>query len=273
MGKKKQVRPDPASFELPLLGVDSHAHLDLNAFDGGMEAAVKRAKDCGISNIGQVFLGPDAYAQNSPMFLAYAEMFFFILGIHPHEARHCSPSALCKLEQAFAEDRRVKAVGEIGLDFHYDLSPRQDQIRAFQQQLTLAKEKDLPVVIHSREADEETVKVLLDRGFKDRPLLWHCFGRDADFAQKILDWGWMLSIPGTVTFPRSVSLQQAVSIIPPDRLLLETDCPFLAPVPYRGKQNEPSLLVFTAEMVARLQDIPLPELWARTGENALKFFG
>lgn len=272
MGSKKKKRPDPASFELPHLGVDSHAHLDFEGLAEDLEAVVQRATDCGICKIGQVFLGPEAYAENSSLFTPYGDLFFFLLGIHPHEAKSCSSSALEKMEQAFKGDSKIKAVGEIGLDFHYDLSPREKQIQAFQEQLSLAKEIDLPVVIHSREADEKTLELLLDRGFKDRRVLWHCFGRDADFARKILHSGWMLSVPGTVTFPKSVSLQEAVKVIPEQRLLLETDCPFLSPAPYRGKQNEPSLLAFTAEAVAKLKEMPLNELWAKSGENALKFF-
>lgn len=272
MTKKKANRPDPASFQLPESGVDSHAHLDLRGLIEDVQGVIQRANDVGLCKIGQVFLGPDAYAKNKGFFEDNEGFFFFILGIHPHEAKDCSTSALDKIERALVEDNRIKAVGEIGLDFHYDYSPRESQKKAFKDQLCLAKERSLPVVIHCREAEKETMEILADQGFEDYPLLWHCFGRDSDFAKKVIRKGWMLSIPGTVTFPKSIALQKAVSELPLENLLLETDCPFLTPAPYRGKQNEPSLMAFTAEKVAKLKDMHLEEVWTKTGDNAFKFF-
>ena len=137
----------------------------------------------------------------------------------------------------------------------------------------MARELDLPVVIHSRQAEEDTVAVLLEMGFRDRPLLWHCFGGDAAMARTLLDNGWHISVPGPATYPKNVALREAVASIPPDRLMLETDCPYLSPQQYRGKRNEPAYLAFTCAGVAELRDEDPAETWAACGANTLRFFG
>ena len=177
------------------------------------------------------------------------------------------------INQALDQDQNIKAIGEIGLDFHWDRSPRDRQRSAFQAQLDLARDRNIPVVIHSREAEEETLDILLDMGFQDRPLLWHCFGGDSSLAEQILARGWMVSIPGTVTFPKSRALQEAVRGIPLQQMVLETDCPFLAPEPYRSKRNEPAYSVFTAQKIAEERQAPLTDIWEQTGQTAREFFG
>jgi TatD DNase family protein len=251
--------------------VDSHAHLDLDGLRGQCAEVVRRAEAAGVAWIGNVFLTPGAYHSNRHLF-ASMDQVFFVLGVHPHESDQVNADILSSLEKALTSDRRIKALGEIGLDFFRDWCPQVDQVRAFQDQLALARELELPVVIHSRAAEQRTLEILTEMSFQDRPLLWHCFGGDRDLAEKVLDFGWTISIPGTVTFKRNTSLQEAVQMIPLERMVLETDCPFLAPEPYRGKRNEPALTVFTARKVAELKGLAPESVWARTGDTARRFF-
>lgn len=267
----KTKRPLPEELGLPCLGVDTHAHLDLDPFQADIESCLERAGKSGLAALGNVFLGPRAYKTNKDLFASHPQV-FFVLGVHPHEAATLSPDALSTLEQALDQDQKIKACGEIGLDFHWDRSPRDKQRLAFKAQLELARSKEVPVVIHSRKAEEETLHILLQMGFQDRPLLWHCFGGDRDLAETLLAQGWVLSIPGTVTYLKNRSLQEAVQTIPLTQMVLETDCPFLAPAPYRGKRNEPAYLIFTAQQIAAQRQEPLTDIWEKTGLTARDFF-
>ena len=174
---------------------------------------------------------------------------------------------------AFAQDARLRAVGEIGLDFYWDDCPPDIQRAAFRAQLAMAREVGRPVVIHSRDAFDDTMLVLEEEGFSGYPLLWHCFGGDAAQAARIVAHGWHVSLPGPVSYPANEPLREAARTLPLDRLLLETDCPYLSPVPYRGKRNEPAYMVFTAQAVAQARGMDVVELWTVAGENARRFFG
>ncbi|MFW6324271.1 MAG: TatD family hydrolase [Desulfovibrionales bacterium] len=270
MGKKKH-RPEPTSFQMEPIGVDTHAHLDLDAFDADREEVLARSIASGINRIGNVFLGPTAYARGKSLFDAYPGV-FFLLGIHPHDAASCTADSLDALREAFISDSRLRALREIGLDFYYDRSPRGIQITVLQEQLVLAKELDLPVAIHSREAEEDVLRIMADLGFMDRKVLWHCFGGTAEMAERIVGYGWTLSIPGTVTFRKNKTLQDAVARIPSENLVLETDCPFLSPEPYRGKRNEPAFTVFTAGKIAEIRGEDVETLWRKCAQNAFRFF-
>jgi len=271
--KKKTERPDPATLGLPLGGVDSHAHLDLAEFAEDFDAVLARATAAGVARFGQVFLGPEAYTKNAGKF-ADAPQAFFILGIHPHDATTATDAALAEVEALCRADSRIRGVGEAGLDYYYDLSPRDVQRKAFAAQAELARSLNLPLVIHCRDAIYDTLRILLDQGMsRSWPVLWHCFGGDADLAREILSHGWHISAPGPVSYRKSADLRAAVAEISLDRLLLETDCPFLAPEPWRGKRNEPAFLAFTAAAVAQARDMDPAELWLATGKNAERFFG
>jgi len=265
------TRPSAQSLALPPVGVDSHAHLDLDGLRGQCVDVVRRAEAAGVAWIGNVFLSPQAYHRNRHLFSSMDKV-FFVLGVHPHESDQVDAATLSSLEKALTSDRRIKALGEIGLDFFRDWCPQAEQVRAFEDQLAMARELDLPVVIHSRSAEDRTLEILEKMSFQGRPVLWHCFGGDKDLAGKILDLGWTISIPGTVTFKKNTSLHEAVQTIPLDRMVLETDCPFLAPEPYRGKKNEPALAVFTARKVAELKGLDTESVWAGTGDTARQFF-
>ncbi|MFP4167302.1 MAG: TatD family hydrolase [Desulfonatronovibrionaceae bacterium] len=267
----KKCRPLPEEMALPLGGADSHAHLDLEN-SGELEENLKLAYNCGISHIGQVFLGPEAYAQNNSMF-DDREGVFFILGIHPHDAGKVRPGDISRIGDYIREDKKIRALGEIGLDYHYLFSPEQTQQDVFSRQLELAAQLDVPVVIHSRKAEKDTLRILEQAGFKDRKLLWHCFGQGPDMAREILERGWMVSVPGPVTYRKNHPLQEAVAkTLPLERILLETDCPFLSPEPYRGKKNHPNLLVFTARKTAELKGMEPETVWEKTGRNCREFF-
>ena len=267
---RKPSRPAPESLALPPGGVDTHAHLDGDRYPDP-RAVIARAQACGVSQVANVFLGPAAYAAHRDQVAGPGV--FFLLGIHPHEAGQVDSEALRAMEQAFRSDPVLRAVGEIGLDYHYDFFPRAVQQEAFQRQLELACRVDRPVVVHSREAEDDTLRILERMGFAGRLVLWHCFGLGADWAAEILSRGWILSLPGPVTFPKNHALRAAVAGLPADTFVLETDCPYLAPEPYRGGRNEPALLVFTAREVARLRGEAPEEVWRRCGATARRFFG
>lgn len=269
--KHKHDRPEPETLGLPLSGVDSHAHIDLAEFDADREEILDRALVCGVARTGNVFLGPEAYLKNRHLFAHRPEV-FFLLGIHPGEADTCTPDALTTMRQAFRSDPRLKAVGEIGLDYYWDDHPHGLQAQVFRAQLDLALELGLPPVIHCRDAFDDCLRLLLDAGFSGRKLLWHCFGGDENQARTLLGHGWTLSIPGPVSYAKNEALRRAVEVIPLERLVIETDSPYLSAEPWRGKRNHPALVGFTATSVAEIKHLPVQDVWTATGQNARTFF-
>lgn len=274
MAKKKNSKPAPLpqSLALPYTGVESHAHLDLPPFSSDIDEVLERAKKSGVRYICNVFLGHEAWKNNRQLFEKHNEV-FFILGTHPSHIDQCTEEELDAMRAAFAEDNRLRGIGEIGLDYYWDHFPRDAQKEIFIKQLHLAKELNTRVIIHSRDAAEDTIEVLEAEGFVDYPVLWHCFGGNTELAERIVQNGWYLSIPGTVTYPKNEEAREALKVIPLDRMLVETDCPYLTPVPYRGKRNEPAYTVFTAECIAKELGIEIEELWTTCGNNAIRFFG
>ncbi|WP_432734599.1 TatD family hydrolase [Maridesulfovibrio sp. FT414] len=270
--KKNKERTLPQSVGINIPGVETHVHLDIEEFQDDLPEVMARAGECGIGRIGNVFLGPQAYEQNKGLFDDYPEV-FFLLGVHPNDSDGFVDADIDAMRTAFKNDSRLKAIGEVGLDFYWDRVPYDVQEEVFRKQLALAEELGLPVVIHSRDSHERTMEVLEDAGWSGRPLLWHCFGGDAQTAQKIIDHGWYISIPGPVTYKKNEEAQEAVKVIPLDRLVLETDCPYLTPEPWRGKRNEPAFVVFTAAKVAELKGMDVNELWKACADNAYRFFG
>ena len=273
MSKKKDTpRPLPESLHLPLTGTDSHAHLDSAGLLDQLPEVMSRARQAGVAYIGQVFLGPSAYRENKKKFASYPGV-FFLMGIHPCDAQECTGEVMRDMRSAFRTDPDLKAVGEIGLDFYWHDCPHFIQEEAFRLQLALAVETRRPVVIHSRDAATDSLRILEAEGFAGRPLLWHCFSGDAvPLLDRILANGWHVSIPGPVTYPANGMLRDAVATIPLDRLMVETDCPYLAPMPWRGKPNEPALVAFTAMAVATIRGMKPEDLWTVCGNNALRFF-
>lgn len=271
MAHKKPVRIDPLTKAFKPGGADSHAHLDSKEFDDDRQDVIGRAQAVGISNLINVFLSPEDYYKNKSYFSNYDHI-HFILGIHPCDGLQCTPQCLDEMTSIFLNDTNVKAVGEIGLDFHWNDCPQELQRKAFAMQLEMAKHINKPVVLHCRDAEADCLTLLEAGGFKDYPLLWHCFGGDKELARRIIHNGWHISIPGSVTFPSNKALREACSIIPADRLLLETDCPYLSPVPWRGTRNEPAYIVFTARTVAEVRSEDPQSLWEICGNNTKRFF-
>lgn len=271
MSKKSSERIDPLTLALSPTGVDSHAHLDGKEFDEDREAVLVRARAAGVALVGNVFLGPEDFFSRRHFFDAHPAV-FFLLGIHPCDGERCTPERLEAMRRAFLAEPRLKAVGEIGLDFYWPDCPREIQFQALRNQLALARALDRPVVIHCRQAEDEAFMTLEAEGFIGYPLLWHCFGQGAETARRIVDNGWYISIPGPVTYKANEALRAAVALIPADRLLLETDAPYLAPLPWRGKRNEPSFTVFTVRAMAEARGVSPEELWRTCGDNARRFF-
>ncbi len=271
--KTSPPRPEPESFGLPLTGADSHAHLDGPEFADRLDAVLDRARRSGIARIGQVFSGFEAYRAGRERLERFPEL-FFLTAVHPCDAALCTGDTAAGLRKAFRTDPRLRAVGEIGLDFYWKDCPPLVQEAAFRVQLDIAREADRPVVIHSRDAAAETLRILEDEGFRGRPVLWHCFSGDAvAHLDRLLDNGWHISIGGPLTYPANRSLREAAARCPADRLLLETDAPYLAPVPRRGKPNEPALVVFTALAAAEARGEDPAALWTACGDNCRRFFG
>lgn len=258
---------------LPYGGADSHAHLDLKFKAHEVEQVIERARKAGVSHIGQVFLGPDACKASIERLSVFPQL-FFMMGIHPHEATELTPSVLEAMRQLFIADTRLKAVGEIGFDFFRNNSPAKEQEQAFRNQLHLALEMNLPVVIHSRSAAEQSVQMLEAEGFVGRPVLWHCFN-DADAMgqqERIVANGWHISIPGPVTYPANAALREAIGRIPVGLLMVETDCPYLSPQGFRGSRNEPALVAHTARTVADCLGMDAATFWLQAGDNCRRFF-
>ena len=266
---KHQSPPLPP--ELPATGVESHAHLDSRHFCEDLPAVLERARQAGLAAIGNVFMGPEAFLAGEALFADVPEV-FFLLGIHPTDGDTCTDEALAAMDSILRRTPRIKALGETGLDFYWKNCAPEVQDRVFRAQLALAREHDLPVVIHSRDATEATFRVLEEEGYANRPLLWHSFGGDVAMMRYIVERGWHVSLPGPVTYPANQALREAVAKVPLDRLLLETDCPYLTPVPYRGKRNEPAYVAYTAQAVALVRGMDPAELWTHTGDNARCFF-
>lgn len=278
MAKKNPAdRPLPQHLGLPPFGVDSHAHLDSKGLFGQLPDVLRRARMAGVGHVGQVFLSPADHAAHMPAFEActgpeFPDV-FFLLGIHPCDAQNLTGAVLEAMRQAFKADSRLRAVGEIGLDFYWKDCPPLIQEEAFRLQLHLARELALPVAIHSRDAAETTLRILEAEQFVNTPVLWHCFSGDAiSHVERIVANGWHISIPGPVSYKANEALRQVLRQIPADRLLLETDCPYLAPEPWRGKQNEPALCAFTAKAMAVALNEDITALWIRCGQNAVRFF-
>ena len=273
MGKKKHAspRPSPLDLALPRGGVDTHAHLSMGDFSADLPATLERAFASGVSHIGNVLLSAEEYYQSRRIFADYPQI-FFILGIHPNESNRYGPDTIPQLRAIVRSDTRIRAIGEIGLDFFRDYCTAQTQERVFRSLLRLARELELPVIIHSRDATEATLAVLEEEKFKGYPLLWHCFGGDCTLMEHIIRQGWHLSIPGPVGYPGNKVLRDVARNIPLERLMLETDAPYLAPLEWRGKRNEPAFTVFTAACIARERGMDTAELWTSCGENARRFF-
>ena len=249
---------------------DSHAHLDDARFAADREALIQRAWDSGVRRILTIGngAGPDDMGCGIPFAEAYPWIYSTV-GVHPHDASKVEERHF-EMIGRLAEHPKVLAIGETGLDYHYDNSPRDIQREVFQRQLEIAAKLDLPVIIHTREADEDTERIL--RMVSPLRGVIHCFTSGRGLADAALELGFLISFSGIVTFPNARELAEIARTVPADRLLVETDCPYLAPVPHRGKRNEPSFVMETARFLASARGITLEQLASQTSENFTRLF-
>jgi TatD DNase family protein len=247
--------------------IDSHAHLDDHAFGADRAAVIARAFGDGI---GVITIGADLGSSREAVRLAKRHRgIWATVGIHPHGAKAATKDALAGLEALAGE---AVGIGEIGLDYYRDLSPRDVQRRVFAEQLDLAARLDLPVALHNRESTDDLLRILKESSSTLRGVN-HSFLGDRAQADAFLGLGLHLCIGGPITFPKSQALREAVRALPLDRILLETDCPYLTPVPYRGRRNEPAYVLYVAEAVAELKGLTVEEVSRRTTENVRRLFG
>lgn len=251
--------------------IDTHTHLDDPRYDADRHEMIARARDAGVEAM--VTIGCDLATSRAAVALADQYPFIYAsVGVHPHEVRHIGDGWYDELRQ-LARHEKVVAYGEIGLDYHYNHSPPKEQRDRFREQLQLARDLGLPVIIHTREAQEDTIGILRDEGSSQIGGVFHCFSGDTWLAKDALDLGFYLSFSGILTFQNAGMLRKIAKTVPTDRLLIETDCPYLTPVPHRGKRNEPSYVRHVAETLVPLMEADGVETIARlTAANARRLF-
>jgi TatD DNase family protein len=256
--------------------VDSHCHIAGPEFQDDLGAVVERARAAGLAHALVILAADDQpeVAQAAAVSAEWPDVRYAI-GIHPHAAAKFSddPAAASRLVGAtIASQPLARAVGEIGLDYHYDFAPREVQQAVFREQIRLARELRLPIAIHTREADDDTFAILAEERAGDVGGVFHCFSGDRDMARRALDIGFYLSLAGIVTFPRALELKEVARLVPIERLLIETDSPFLAPVPHRGTRNEPAHVTRVAEVIAELRGTTAEVVGNASLENFTRLF-
>ncbi|CAK8717580.1 TatD DNase family protein [Candidatus Electronema halotolerans] len=265
---KKTVPSPQLSPEISL--IDTHCHLDMAAYQPDLDQIIADARRCGVTRIITIGIDLPSSCRAAELAQCYAGVYAAV-GIHPHDAESADEETFRRLAELAAAPK-VVGYGEIGLDYAKNYSPKEVQLRVFARQLELAKELRLPLIIHDRDAHEDTLRLLREQGPFPHGGVMHCFSGDAELARQVLDLGFYVSIPGIVTFPNAAMMREAVREVPTDRLLLETDGPFLAPVPFRGKRNLPQYLLHTAAAVAELKGVSLDDIARQTTVNAEKLF-
>ena len=256
--------------------IDSHCHLAGDEFTSDLGDVVGRAKNAGLAGA-LVILGAEDIAElgrAATVSTAWDQVCFSV-GVHPHQAGQFAPDpaqAARQTQEAIEAQPLSRAVGEIGLDYHYDFAPRAVQQQVFREQIRLAGRRRLPIVIHTREAEEDTFRILEEEHARDIGGVFHCFTGDRAMAERCLDLGFYVSLAGIVTFPRALELKEVAKMVPLDRLLIETDSPFLAPVPHRGKRNEPAHVARVAEVIAELRGTTTEAIAIATHQNHVRLF-
>ncbi|MDQ3373042.1 MAG: TatD family hydrolase [Acidobacteriota bacterium] len=257
--------------------IDSHCHIDATEFDSDREETISRAKEADVEMMLVVGTGDATDFENFTRVVDLAEnheKIFASVGVHPHDAKTFGDEAERRLIELAKSSQKVIAWGEIGLDFFYEHSAREIQKEVFRRQIIIAREIDLPIIIHSRDADSETVEILMEECTNKnfRGGIMHCFGGTPQMAEKMMNIGFLISFAGNITFKKAENLRESAKVVPLDKLLIETDSPYLAPVPYRGKRNEPAFVVETAKFLANFYNISLKDLAQATTENFLQLF-
>ena len=252
--------------------IDSHAHLDGGEFDPDRDGVLARAREAGLGHI--ICIGAsDGFESNRRTldFVSGREGFSATVGIHPHDARILTEQMYVELE-TMADHPQVVAIGETGLDYHYDQSPREAQQDGFRRFLAMGRALQKPVVVHTRDAEDDTIAIMDELDASAIGGVLHCFTGTQALADAAIERGWYISFSGILTFKNADSLRLVAQSLPRDRVLIETDCPYLAPVPKRGMRNEPAFVTYTASKLAELWKAPLEEVARQTTENARQLF-
>lgn len=251
--------------------IDSHAHLNDPAFENDLERTIDKALEAGIEAI--LVPGFDLSSSVKAVELARRyPMLWAAVGVHPHDAKTWDRSTITQLEQILVEPK-VVAVGEIGLDYHYNYSSKEDQLRAFIEQINIAEQYNKPIVIHNREAHQDTLETLSREGVGERGGVMHCFSGSKEMAGEFLNLGLYISFAGPLTFANAVKLRDAATAIPLEKLLVETDSPYLAPHPLRGQRNEPANVKLVGEKLAEVLKLPFEKVMSQTSTNVKTLFG
>lgn len=253
--------------------IDTHVHINFDVFQGNLTSLRQRWQEAGVAHLVHSCVEPREFQRIQSIADRFPELSFAV-GLHPLDVHKWHDSTANEIETLAASDRRVVAIGETGLDF-YKADNQQQQIVALQEQLSIAKKLDLPVIIHCRDAAAKLKEVLTDFCHQEGLIkgVMHCWGGDEIETQWFLDLGFYISYSGIVTFKNAKQVQAAAKIVPSDRLLIETDCPFLAPVPKRGETNEPSYVLYVAEYISQLRETSLEIIAEQTTANACRLFG
>lgn len=250
--------------------VETHCHLDLKDYDGDRPETIRRAREAGVAGFVNVGFNL-ASSERSAALARENRDLWAAVGIHPHDAREANPGTLARLRELSAEPK-VVAIGEIGLDYFRDLSPRPDQREAFRRQLRLARELRKPVIIHDRDAHDEVLRILEEEA-AGLTVILHCFSGDAAMAAQCLERGYFLALGGAVTFSNGGRVREVARMVPFDRLLLETDSPYLSPDPYRGRRNEPARVALVAQKVAEVKEVDVATVARETTRAAVRALG
>ncbi len=251
---------------------DTHAHLDFPQFNKDREEVIARARSEGVRYLVTIGAGDGLESADRAIEIAQGhEDIWATVGVHPHEARLMTDQDQDRIRE-LARNQTVVAIGEIGLDFAKEYSPREVQLTRFREQLAIARELDLPVVIHNREAHGDIMRILKEDGISEAGGIMHCYSGSPEMALDLVRMGFYISFPGVITFKNAKQLLRVAREIPGARILIETDSPFLAPEPYRGKRNEPAYVRLVAEAIARIRELPLASIARITTENAFKAF-
>jgi len=250
--------------------IDSHAHLEMPDFKRDLEAVIQRAKESGVEYIFTVGTEKKDWERALEIAGSHPSV-YAILGVHPHNAKEIDDQTYPMLKE-LCKNEKVRACGEMGLDFFRNLSPRDIQLKRFREQISLAKELGLPIVVHDREAHQETLEILKSEKAEECGGIIHCFSGDDEMAKACVDMGFYISIPGSVTFKNAEHFREIVKRIPLESLLVETDAPFLTPEPFRGRRNEPSYVRYTAQKVAEIKKVTFEKVAEITTENALRVY-
>lgn len=249
--------------------IDTHSHINFEDYKENFDGFISDLKENDIQNVIIPGVEPSTFDEIISLCEKY-EMIYGAIGIHPSEFQTFNENSKEKIYELL-KHKKIVAIGEIGLDYHYGADSKEEQKELLRQQLKIAEELQVPVIIHDRESHEDVFEILQNYNLKD--VIFHCFSGNAEFAKKCINSGYYIAIGGVVTFKNAKDLKEAAKIIPLDKLLLETDAPYLAPVPFRGKLNTPAYLKYIAQEIATLREIDVEEIKKQTTENAKKVFG